>query len=244
MARKRPSHESPFLRQLNRLLLLAIIGVMGWGGYGWLQDNPAYNPWAPLDLRHERTWATPAKLALLETDLAACHATLARSDIDFTVLEPVGEGACRRDDRMTMNTLPITPGAPQTTCTVSASLYLWIEQDLRPLAKDLLGSDLARIEHLGSYSCRRMYGASTGSWSEHATGNALDIAAFVLEDGRRISLIADWDTESENRARFLRAARDSACQLFGTVLSPDYNAAHADHFHLDQGRPALAGYCR
>ena len=258
MPRKRSRKDHPLIRLLNRLLLLAIFAVTGWGGYGWLQANPAHNPWAPLDLRHVRTWATPSKLALLNEDMAECRAALKRSDIAFTALEPVGEGECRREDRVQMSGLPLAPTMPQTTCRVAASLYLWVEQDLRPDARAILGSDIRRIEHLGSYSCRRMYGASTGSWSEHATGNAVDISAFVLEDGRRISLVADWgaveaaaseaassaDSETENRARFLRAARDSACQLFGTVLSPDYNAAHADHFHLDQGRPALTGFCR
>jgi hypothetical protein len=87
-----------------------------------------------------------------------------------------------------------------------------------------------------------MYGASEGRWSEHATGNAIDIAGFVLEDGRRISVLGDWDGE-DAEARFLRAVRDGACKSFATVLSPDYNAAHADHFHLDQdGR--WSGVCR
>jgi hypothetical protein len=79
-----------------------------------------------------------------------------------------------------------------------------------------------------------MYRDADAPWSEHATGNAIDIAAFVLEDGRRISVLGDWEAEGE-KARFLKAVRDDACDIFATVLSPDYNAAHADHFHFDQG---------
>ena len=88
-----------------------------------------------------------------------------------------------------------------------------------------------------------MYGRDDGPWSEHATGNAIDIAGFELKDGRVISILQDWDGE-EARARFLRVARDEACDLFGTVLSPDYNAAHRDHFHLDQQDRAFGGACR
>jgi hypothetical protein len=84
-----------------------------------------------------------------------------------------------------------------------------------------------------------MYGRDSGDWSEHAGANAIDVAAFVLEDGRRVSVLADWADEGAE-GRFLREARDGACRLFATVLSPDYNRAHRDHFHLDQaGRGAM-----
>src|SRR5690606_11398742 len=114
-------------------------------------------------------------------------------------------------------------------------LALWLRHGVQPAAESLLGSPVVRIEHLGTYACRRIGGGETGRWSEHATGNAIDIAAFVLEDGRRISVSSDWNGEGR-RSDFLNAARRSACDAFGTVLSPDYNAAHADHLHLDQAR--------
>ncbi|MBB5732900.1 hypothetical protein FHS61_001926 [Altererythrobacter atlanticus] len=110
-------------------------------------------------------------------------------------------------------------------------------------ARELLGSPVAHIEHLGTYSCRRLYGRSTGNWSEHATGNAIDIAAFVLEDGRRVSVLSDWD-DAGDAAQFLHRVRDRACSIFGTVLSPDYNEAHADHFHMDQEERNLGSVCR
>ena len=94
-----------------------------------------------------------------------------------------------------------------------------------------------------AFSCRRLYGRGNGRWSEHATGNAIDLAAFVLEDGRRVSVLRDWKGDDE-KAAFLRRARDEACSVFGTVLSPDYNAAHADHLHLDQAARGFGGVCR
>ena len=227
----------------GRIVAVLVLGALALAGRTWLAENPQHDPWAPLDLRQERGWATGTKLAALQSEIPACRATLARSDVAFTALDPVGEGACRREDRLTSGDLPLSPGSPQITCPVAAGLVMWLEQDVDRLARDIIGAPLQRVEQLGTYSCRRMYGASDAPWSEHATGNAIDISAFVLEDGQRVSVLADWNGDA-NEARFLRAVRDAACQSFGTVLSPDYNAAHADHFHLDQGRSPGFGACR
>uniref|UniRef100_UPI0025EFD6C8 extensin family protein n=1 Tax=Pseudooctadecabacter sp. TaxID=1966338 RepID=UPI0025EFD6C8 len=73
-------------------------------------------------------------------------------------------------------------------------------------------------------------GGST-RWSTHATADAIDVSGFDLADSTTIRLIRDWDG-TDDKARFLRAVRDSACTWFATTLGPDYNALHADHFHL------------
>jgi hypothetical protein len=126
---------------------------------------------------------------------------------------------------------------------VAAAFELWLRQGVQPAARELLGSPVARLEHFGTYSCRRLYGRGEGPWSEHATGNAIDIGGFVLEDGRRLTLLGDWQGDDQEAA-FLRRVRDEACSVFGTVLSPDYNAAHADHLHLDQEARGFGGVCR
>ncbi|WJY18392.1 extensin family protein [Alteriqipengyuania flavescens] len=223
------------------LVMLALAGVV-LAGRAWLGDHPQHDPWAPLDLGDPPGWATQAKLVALRSDPAQCRAVLERSGIEFRALDPAGEGECRRDDRTVLANAPLAPGPPASTCPVAAGFALWQRRSLEPAARDILGSPIARIEHFGTYSCRRMYGASEGRWSEHATGNAIDIAAFVLEDGRRVSVLGDWQGDGE-AAHFLRKVRDDACEIFATVLSPDYNEAHADHFHLDQsGR--YTGVCR
>jgi hypothetical protein len=104
---------------------------------------------------------------------------------------------------------------------------------------------VSAVDHFGSYSCRRIYGRSEGAWSEHSTANAVDIAGFRLADGRRISILGNWK-DGGAEARFLRAVRDGACDLFATVLSPDYNAAHRDHLHFDQAQRGEMGWrgCR
>ena len=226
-----------------RLVLLMVIIAVAVAGRAWFEDNPQDNPWAPLDLNAPRGWATATKLAALLSDVSACRAVLERSDVAFTALEPVGEGACRREDRLLLPDSALSPRDAQLTCPVAVGLEMWVRQDVQRIAEEELGSRVARIEQLGTYSCRRMYGASDAPWSEHATGNALDIAGFVLEDGRLISVLRDWNGD-DAEARFLRTVRDAACASFGTVLSPDYNAAHADHFHFDQGRNPAFGACR
>ncbi len=239
MPRKRPNpHRRSALRALIALVPLAL-AIAAWQ---WLLSHPQHNPWAPLDLDDPPGWATRAKLVRLKGDVAECRAVLERSAVAFAVLEPAGEGACARTDRTRLASYPLAPDTPPVTCPVAAALEIWRRDSVAPAARRILGSDIRRIEHLGAFSCRRMYGASDGPWSEHATANAIDIAAFVLEDGRRISVLRDWN-ESGPEARFLLAVRDGACRSFATVLSPEYNAAHADHLHLDQD-DRWTGVCR
>lgn len=222
------------------MLLLVLAGLLA--GRVWLKEHPEHDPWAPLDLRDPPGWATAAKLRALKDDTPACRAVLARSQIDYTALPPTGEGACARPDRTRLDAYPLVPDRPATTCAVAIALKLWERDVLDAAAEELFDSRLQRVQHLGAYSCRRLYGRDSGPWSEHATGNAVDIAGFVLADGTRISVLRDWAGD-DAKARFLRRVRDGACNSFSTVLSPDYNAAHADHFHLDM-RGGWGGTCR
>ena len=236
----RPHPARRIVRWTIALLGLAALGL---ATRGWLAENPQHNPWAPLDLNDPRGLATGWKLAALQGDVPQCREVLERSDVLFTVLEVAGEGACLREDRIMLESAPLSPSDAAMTCPVAVGLTMWIEKDVRPMVRDILGSELSHVEQLGTYNCRRIGGAQSGRWSEHATGNAIDISAFVLEDGRRVSVLQDWSGESAE-AQFLLAVRDAACTSFGTVLSPDYNAAHADHLHLDWGSPAGRGLCR
>ena len=95
-----------------------------------------------------------------------------------------------------------------------------------------------RIETFGTFSCRRINGAASGRWSEHATANAIDIWGFRLSDGRTVNVKADW-RERGAEGQFLEDVFSGGCDVFRVALGPDYNAAHADHFHFDMG-PGLA----
>lgn len=226
----------------RRILVFLMAIGLAVAARSWLAAHPEHDPWAPLDLNHPRGWATETKLRALRADPATCRAVLERSDIAFTALPPEGEGACRREDRTRLSDFPLSPDTPPVTCATAVSLLLWERDVLMPVAREVLASKVSKIEHFGAYSCRRMYGRDEGPWSEHATANAIDIAGFVLDDGTRISVLGDWEGEAD-KARFLKRVRDGACTSFATVLSPDYNAAHADHLHFDMS-DGWNGVCR
>jgi hypothetical protein len=96
---------------------------------------------------------------------------------------------------------------------------------------------VVEIKQISAYSCRGMNGNSNAHISEHAFGNALDIAAFTLADGRRISVKDGWHGLPEEQG-FLRDVQGAACQQFTTVLAPGSNAYHYDHIHVDLMRRA------
>lgn len=127
------------------------------------------------------------------------------------------------------------------TCPVAETFAGWARYGVDRAARQILGSPLRSIETMGSYSCRKVGGS--GRLSAHATADAVDIAAFVLEDGRRVSVLGGWDGGTSAEREFLRVVHRSACKRFGTVLGPDYNAAHRDHFHVEKVI-ANEAYCR
>lgn len=138
-------------------------------------------------------------------------------------------------------------GVPVTSlgamrCGLARTFAAWIRYGAQPAARQILGSELVRVESMGTYACRNVRGTGgPARLSGHAIANAADVGAFVLADGRRISVRDGWRSADPTVQEFLRIVRRSACRRFGTVLSPDYNAAHADHLHLEDDR---AGFCR
>ena len=199
----------------------------------WLRDHPQHNPFASLDLSHEPGLATQLQIQAIIKNRGACRAALNSAGVDFTTLSPVGDGPCALIDRTRLSQSMLRPARPISTCPVAAGLEMWTRHGLQKAAQDHLGTRVVRIEHRGTNSCRRVNGSPNGPWSDHATGNAIDIAAFVMADGRRVSVLNGWGRGKEGT--FLKAARDAACESFTTVMSPDYNAEHNTHFHLDQG---------
>ncbi len=116
-------------------------------------------------------------------------------------------------------------------CRVAGAFGEWARFGVDRAARQILGSPLARIETMGSYACRNVAGSTRRS--AHSRAEAIDVSGFVLEDGRRVSLVEDWDGGTAAEREFLRVVHSSACKRFGTVLGPEYNRAHADHFHLE-----------
>lgn len=214
--------------------LMAAIAFMFESGR-W-QVPPRFNPWAPLDIGEVPNALTPFKLARVGRDAQQCLALLATAGFTY---EPIGDEQTGPDCgfttavRIRHTSADVRP-AFALSCRTAVSLAMWERHGLQPAALRHFGQGVARIEHFGSYACRNVYNRPAATRSRHATAEAWDVAGFVLEDGRRIRIVRDWKTGSD-AADFLREVRDAACRFFDGVLSPDYNAAHHDHLHLDRG---------
>ena len=123
--------------------------------------------------------------------------------------------------------------APLLTCRMATELAEFEQEKLQSTAKRILGSEIKRIKHIGTYNCRSMR-QYKGIISQHGYANAIDVSGFVLKDGRAISVAKDWKGNGK-KARFLKAVASSACQAFRVSVSPDGDANHWNHLHWDMG---------
>lgn len=242
------------LRFVRSLLVLGLAAFAALLLYGYARSHPEDLPWTALDLTQPVGLFTGRKLAALGGDGPRCRALLDRAGVEYTALPPrvsrSAERQCGYQDGVRLRrggalAIAYRPDGLGTSCPVAAALALWEWHVVQAAALAHFGQEVASIDHFGSYSCRRLYGRAEGAMSEHAAANAVDIAGFRLAGGRRITVARDWRGNGPEAA-FLRDFRDGACRLFATVLSPDYNQAHADHLHLDQARRGAIGWrgCR
>ena len=266
----------------------------------------------------------------------ACDAILARKSVVIEPVAPMRKGACGMPAPVKLSALgdvqsvSVKPAAT-LNCRTVLRIHKWLEKKVQPAAKSILKSRVVRIRNVSSYSCRNRNNAKAGKLSEHALGNALDIASFVLADGRSVSVLSDWGTVkrdlvkvtstsaqpveqkavrtriasrgpvvsqasfdvrvplpvfkgpvrrgvrlnrvpdpggqaawqpviSDNadqsadkpvrsapvsaKALFLKQIHADACGIFSTVLGPEANDAHRDHFHFDTAKRRYKAYCR
>ncbi|MDQ0125266.1 hypothetical protein J2W17_004227 [Pseudomonas lini] len=223
------------LRVLFVLLLIigAAAAVSVWRG--WVSPPPQWNPWAPLDVKAAPNFLTRYKLMRLRDDPQLCDQALGSSGLRVSRQADSPGATCPLIDTLRVQGGEVGLSSSfLASCRLAVSFALFEHHALQPAAQAVYGQPVTRVEHLGSFACRNVYGRENGRRSQHASANALDIAGFRLADGRSISVLKDWPKDNRD-ARFLRQVRDGACDLFSGVLSPDYNAAHRDHFHLDVG---------
>lgn len=239
--------------RLAGLMLLTIMGGLAFV-FADTMVPPEHLFWRPLHLNDPVGAATKPKI-LSNADAAACRKVLSEGSVFFQmVADQPKNGFCELK-----NAVVVTGGVPLLkpagavmTCQQALAYALWMRQVVQPAAEEILGSRVVSVQHYGTYSCRRIYGQKSevilpgplsppeAPVSEHASANALDVAAFVLEDGRVVWVEKDWPRIGLE-SHFLHRVRDGGCRVFKTVLSPDYNAAHANHLHLDMGgRPLCA----
>lgn len=179
--------------------------------------------------------AKPAPVLAQSVETKQCMADLGQAAVRYTPLpDQRFDGGCSVLGSVKL----LDIGTPVTnlgamTCPLARTFAAWARHGVNPAARFHLGSDVVKIETMGTYSCRNI--AGSGRLSEHAHSNAVDVSAFVLADGRRIPIRGGWSEGTGGEQAFLRTIHKSACKRFRTVLGPDYNSAHHDHLHFDMG---------
>ena len=198
-----------------------------------------YRP-APAPIR-PRASGPVTLIAPTPRETQLCFTDLVREDVRYSALPDRDYGGgCVVQGAVQL----LDIGVPVTNikgmrCGLARTFVGWVRGGVAPAAFQILGSELVRIETFGTYSCRGIVGGGEEAAkrvSEHGLGNAIDVSAFVLRDGRRITILEGWTSRDPDVRRFLDTIHKSACKRFKTVLSPDYNAAHHNHLHLDMGK--------
>ncbi len=150
------------------------------------------------------------------------------------VYQPPQREPPRLGPMRTPNFAALQPSALQPpatlACPLVSALDRWVSEGVQPAALHWFGLPVTSIHQIGGYSCRGMVGGS--GVSEHAFGNALDIAGFTLANGRKITVKDGWHGTPEEQG-FLHDVQLYACETFTTVLAPGYNVYHYDHIHVD-----------
>ncbi|WP_447956768.1 extensin-like domain-containing protein [Vreelandella sp. EE7] len=218
------------------IFILALIALGVALQKGLIEVPREWAPWAPLHIDDPVTPVTQLKLKRLEGDRAGCLAALETAppgELDVTPMSDYSPTAsCPLTNVVRMNASSVRFNRSfVATCPMALAWVMFERHELQPAAERIMGSRVSQVDHVGSFACRNVYGRESGRRSEHATAEALDVTGFRFENGQRITLINNWNDEGAV-GEFFREARDGACNTFGNVLGPEYNAAHADHFHM------------
>jgi hypothetical protein len=218
--------------------VIVVTGTALW--FGAITIPSRLNPWAPLDITDTPNLLTKYKLKRLASDPQQCLATLATTPLRFAPQADRNVGPqCEFRNVVRVNAQTQAGSVTYSsgfvaTCPLAVGLALFERHALQPAAEAAFGQSVTGVTHLGTYACRNVYGRETGRRSQHASANAIDLAGFRLADGKTVNLQRDWAGD-DTEARFLRDLRQRACGIFPTLLGPDYNAAHHNHFHMDMG---------
>lgn len=124
-------------------------------------------------------------------------------------------------------------------CTTAQSVSEWVLDAEEIIGRT--GGGMANLRVVASYACRTRNSRAGARLSEHATGNAVDIAGIGLQNGSELSVLSDWRS---GNASIMRGLHEAACGTFGTVLGPESDRFHQDHFHLDVASYRSGAYCR
>jgi len=194
-----------------------------------------YGPPKPED--HVAEPAEPVEPRVYQT---ACPAVLS-GRVEAEALPPIEEGGqCGTQSPLSVTgvlangrMVPVAGGV-ETDCGMASALPDWVE-DVDSYLKSRENTQIEELVVGTSYMCRNVNNSSGGNLSFHAFADALDIVGFRLEDGRYVTVEGDWSDALSPEGRLLRFAHGAACGSFTTVLGPEANELHRDHFHLDLG---------
>lgn len=213
--------------------LVQIIQTDGNNPFPNLQIPKNYLPWIRVDLTKPPTFITRYKLKHLAGNYEECKTALNEANIEFRSLPDKTEGSCPLENRVIVDQSQYPySAAVGPTCPMAAAITMWETQIVQKAAEKHLDSAISKIQQAGIFSCRNIAGSKRRS--QHAHANAIDISGFTLKNGSTISLLRDWGKDTP-AGRFLQDVRNGSCDIFSGVLGPEYNKAHANHFHLDLG---------
>lgn len=198
----------------------------------------AWSPLPALDLSSSNAWLVDWRIAELKYDRALCTRVLKAPQISASPVSgnPVKNGCGWENAVRISNAGGAALSVGTVSCEVAAGIAMWLAHEVQPRAVAILGSRVASVQHMGTFSCRDVVGRKflPAVRSQHATANALDIGGFTLADGRKISVLRHWSGTGAE-ARFLREIHARACRYFRVAIGPEYNVHHRDHFHYDRG---------
>jgi hypothetical protein len=168
-------------------------------------------------------------------DAAQCFAGLDRLGVRYTPAPaPQAPSACALRDPVEVSAAGIAWSPPAlVSCAFARQIEAFTRQDVQAAAVAHFGQRVRLLHQIGDYSCRRETGGKH-RWSQHAHGNALDIAGFELADGSVVVVEQDWRRSGPKRD-FLHDVARRACKRFSVVLTPNSNREHHDHIHVDGG---------
>jgi hypothetical protein len=172
--------------------------------------------------------------------LAQCLSELKAANVQFTALGNVSKEGCAVEGAVELDAVSSPfgivsiPGKPTMACVFARQFTTWVRNVAAPLTLAYMNSKLAAIETGEGFVCRTRYDKPGEKLSEHAKGNAVDIAAFRLENGRRL-LVKDASSSAQIDGVLMRTYRATGCGYFTTILGPGSNEAHKEHLHFDYG---------
>jgi len=198
---------------------LGVLALFSLAGCGWFEraERPAWRTQAE-NLCLSRGWVRPS--AYVEP----------QPEID-------GPGICGMTRPFKVSALAdgtVSVDKPVTIdCSMIPALEAWLAEVVQPDAEARFGAGVVGLEAFGAYSCRGVDNLPGAQLSEHAFGNAIDVAGFRLADGREVSIVRDWKRAGSPESAFLHEIHAGACRHFTTVLGPGADVFHYNHFHLD-----------